>query len=270
VGVVAIVGFVIGIAWPRLAGVQLVPEAPSEDADLTEAAPATGTAAATATAATVSDAPAPAVPTQRLKVEFAELGNCRDADGKKQKECGTLDLSSVVEDRLQALAACDVARSVEGTLSLMMVADFEKERLVSFQSGKSTTLSKRVTDGVLSCAQKEFETASLKGVEHQWARYDVYYYVHFLAPGTAASVPGGSPGSEGAAATEGITSVTGTATVVWSTALVRAQPAQDGRIVARLGGGTRVVVTAKKESWFRVKYDARGSEGWVFGKAIGQ
>src|SRR5690606_25048308 len=31
VGIIALVGFTIGIVWPRLAGVSLVPEAPVED-----------------------------------------------------------------------------------------------------------------------------------------------------------------------------------------------------------------------------------------------
>jgi hypothetical protein len=265
VGIVAVVGFLIGVAWPRLAGVQLVPEAPSEDVDLTEASPASATAATAGSAA----APAPTVAavesTQRIKVEFAEIGSCRGADGKKVKACGALELDSVVTDRLQSLSGCEAARGVEGTLSLMMMADFAKERFTAFQAGKSTTLPRTAAESILNCAEREFAAASLRGVDHEQQQYEVYYYVHFL--GTER--PGGA-GVDGAAATaEGVTTATGAATVVWATALVRAEPAQDGRIVARLGSGTRVVVTAKKASWYRVKYDARGTEGWVFGKAVG-
>jgi hypothetical protein len=33
--------------------------------------------------------------------------------------------------------------------------------------------------------------------------------------------------------------------------------------------GTRVVVTGKNGDWFRIKYDAKGSQGWVYRTAIG-
>ena len=42
-----------------------------------------------------------------------------------------------------------------------------------------------------------------------------------------------------------------------------------GAVVARILRGTRVVVTGRKDDWYRVKYDAKGSEGWVFKTAIG-
>ena len=60
----------------------------------------------------------------------------------------------------------------------------------------------------------------------------------------------------------------GRVTVTWDAALVRAKP-KDGEVLARVLGGTRLTVTGHQGDWYRVKYDAKGSEGWVFKAAIG-
>ena len=65
------------------------------------------------------------------------------------------------------------------------------------------------------------------------------------------------------------TPASGRATVSWDVALVRSQPARDGEVRARVLNGTRVVVTGKSGDWFRIKYDARGNQGWVYRTAIG-
>ncbi|MGC4064548.1 MAG: SH3 domain-containing protein [Polyangiaceae bacterium] len=56
--------------------------------------------------------------------------------------------------------------------------------------------------------------------------------------------------------------------MTWEVALVRKAP-KDGAIVARVLGGTRLVVTGRQGDWYRVKYDAQGNEGFVFKSAIG-
>jgi SH3-like domain-containing protein len=33
--------------------------------------------------------------------------------------------------------------------------------------------------------------------------------------------------------------------------------------------GTRVSVSGRNGDWYRIKYDAKGGEGWVFRTAIG-
>jgi len=57
--------------------------------------------------------------------------------------------------------------------------------------------------------------------------------------------------------------------VSWETALVHATPEKDGKVVARVLSGTRVAVTGRSGDWYRIKYDARGREGWVFRTAVG-
>jgi uncharacterized protein YgiM (DUF1202 family) len=66
-----------------------------------------------------------------------------------------------------------------------------------------------------------------------------------------------------------ITPASGRATVNWEVALVRATPTRDGDVLARVLSGTRVVVTGRSGDWYRVKFDAKGSEGWVFRASIG-
>jgi SH3-like domain-containing protein len=50
---------------------------------------------------------------------------------------------------------------------------------------------------------------------------------------------------------------------------VRSDPKRDGEVRARVLSGTRVVVTGKNGDWFRIKYDAKGNQGWVYRTAIG-
>ena len=57
--------------------------------------------------------------------------------------------------------------------------------------------------------------------------------------------------------------------MAWDVALVRSQPAKDGEVVARVLSGTRVSVSGRNGDWYRIKYDAKGGEGWVFRTAIG-
>ena len=55
----------------------------------------------------------------------------------------------------------------------------------------------------------------------------------------------------------------------WDVALVRSGPSRDGKVVARVLSGTRVVVVGKNADWYQIKYDAKGSQGWVYRTAIG-
>jgi len=66
-----------------------------------------------------------------------------------------------------------------------------------------------------------------------------------------------------------VTPASGVATVSWDTALVRTAPDRESKVVARVLSGTRVGVTGRSGDWYRVKYDAKGREGWVFRTSIG-
>jgi uncharacterized protein YgiM (DUF1202 family) len=52
-------------------------------------------------------------------------------------------------------------------------------------------------------------------------------------------------------------------------AILRSTPTKDGEVVARLLRGTRLVVTGRQTEWYKVKYNSKNDEGWVFRTAIG-
>ena len=275
VGIIAIVGFVIGMLWPRLAGVKMVPSPPVEEGAPVAAEPApSGSAPGSppaSKAAPVEDekpAPAPAA-ADRVKISDPKITSCRDGDGNKKNECGELDIERLAKARIQTLGACTGAENAHGTLSLGLELDFKKKKIVDLQRGKSTTLPDRDAKALMACAEKEFESASLDGVKHEHAAYTVYYIVELVPPSEAK--PGAAEGEDGV--TEGapggdVTAASGRATVSWDVAIIRSEP-KEGEIVARVLRGTRVVVTGRKDDWYRIKYDAKGTEGWVFRGAIG-
>lgn len=252
VGIIAAVGFVIGIAWPRLAGVSLVPEAPIEESrDLSaeeEESP---------TQAPVESEVIELTPEDRLGVSPAKITSCVSAEGDKTSSCDALAIDDLVHDSLISLLGCPAATGVFGTLSLGFVVDFEAAKITKVKSGRSTDLPKSTAKELLLCAEKNFGTVDLAKVPHQYAQYQVFYLLDFKTPEVAAEQK------------STITPASGQATVQWQTALIRKEAEQDAPVQARLLSGARVVVTGRMGDWYRVKYDAKGREGWVHGAALG-
>lgn len=267
IGIIAAVGFGIGIAWPRLAGVRLVPElpaAPASSQDLSgapEAAPAAGSAAKAVPKP--ADAPAPeATPSQPPVVGEAQVTSCRDAGGGRVERCDSVDFDRVARSKLASVEECEDVRKVAGVVSVGFDLDFTTERVTRITSGKSTTLEPPALRAVLACYEKKFESVSLVGIPHEHQRYSVYYRVELKAQPILSA--GGSEDPP-----DPITPASGAATVTWDTALVRDAPGNDTKVIARLRAGTRVGVTGRSGDWYRVKYDAKGREGFVFRTAIG-
>jgi hypothetical protein len=274
VGIIAVVGFAIGIAWPRLAGVKLVPSVPVPAAAEASARELTGAPAE----AKPAEVPAPPVaasaappekpPAERLLVSDVQVANCRNPHGKRSQACDRVDFDRVAREPLRELLACPGTEDAAGVLSLGFELDFQADKIKSIQSGKSTSLEQDNVDRLLACARERFAKVSLAGIPHEQNAYTLYYRLELLSTAgpskPAAAEPGGSRGS----GEEG-TPASGHATVSWDVALVRATPARDGDVRARVLSGTRVVVTGKNGDWFRVKYDAKGNQGWVYRTAIG-
>lgn len=273
VGIIAVVGFVLGMLWPRLAGVKLVPSAPAIDEQTEQGAEQAAASAASA----APSAPPPAVkpqaveppppkpePADRLKVSDPQVTSCRDHEGKRLRECDKLDIDGVARSRVLALSACPAAADVRGTLSLGLELDFGTKKIKGVFKGKSTTLDADKADALLECAKPSFESASLDGIEHKAPAYTVFYRVDFMAAPAAA--PEG-PATEDAG-TE-TTLASGRATVIWEVAILRSTPTKDGEVVARLLRGTRLVVTGRQGDWYKVKYNSKNDEGWVFRTAVG-
>jgi len=262
IGVIVGICFAIGIVWPFLAGVQLVPRAPVEEPDDSDIA---STPSAERPKAKASVAPAPVAPKhsreQRVEIEKSVVASCKDSKGRKLTQCDHPDLGPGVTARIQNLANCSNAKGLSGVLSLGLEVDFEKHRFRNVTNGKSTTLPQSNVDPLLACAKHEFASAVPEKTEHDQSVYEIYYFARFIPPGT--------PLDEADDGSSVITPASGTATVVFETAMIREQAQPESKVVARLLYGTRVYVTGKLEDWFEVKYDSKGHKGWVHKSAIG-
>ncbi len=252
VGIIAAVGFAIGIVWPRLAGVSLVPEAP---VDRTEHAVAE--AANSAAAIIVEPEIIELTPEDRLAIGPPKITSCVNSKGKKSSKCDAIDVDQLVHSQLIALLGCSGASGVFGNLSLGFRIDFEAKKIESPKSGRSTNLPKDTTRELLACAKTELSTVKWGNVAHEFSQYQVYYSLSFKTPEAAAEEK------------TSVVPASGMATVQWGTALVRKEGNDDAKIQTRLMSGARVVVTGRLGAWYRVKYDAKGREGWVIGKALG-
>ncbi|MFO0566187.1 MAG: SH3 domain-containing protein [Polyangiaceae bacterium] len=270
VAVITAIGFAVGVIWPKVAGMKLVPSVPSEAEGAASAASAdpqsapgdTGAPAAPPAAkAQPASAQAPEsapTPEEAFKISEPKITSCRDAKGARREKCDAIEIDAAARPKILALSACPAAKDLQGTLSLGIELDFASGKISDVMKGKSTSLPDATADALIACAKREFMTLSLSDIQHEQSRYTVFYIAEFLPPGKAATPDAGAS----------VTPASGHATVGWEVAIVRDQP-KDGEIVARLMRGTKVVVTGRDGDWYRVKYDAKGAEGWVFRTAIG-
>lgn len=272
VGVIAAVGFAIGVVWPWLAGVHLVPSPPSDDA--IESASAASSVASGApvpassgsSGAELADSPPEPAPTrtrdESVKVGDLQVFACRDGKSKKIDDCDKVAFDPLARGPLAALAGCDAAKGASETLSIGFELDFDDKTIADVFSGKSTTFPKDKARDLVACAKKEFASVRLDGLDHEHAKYTVFYFVEFVPAGTVVEP------AHGAAAEEATTDASGLATVSWDVAVVRDAP-ESGKIETRLRYGTRVVVAGRRGNWYLVKYDAKGDKGWVHRNALG-
>src|SRR3954471_16372650 len=141
VGVIAAVGFVIGIAWPRIVGVRLGPSAPGEASSSASAHPAprasdpppasVAVKPVVTVSASAAPPPAPAGPPQ-VSVPKGAIISCKSEDGGtlKGKECGSAaSIDAVVLPRLKKLAQCGAAEGQTGKLSFVVTGDFASGRI---------------------------------------------------------------------------------------------------------------------------------------------
>jgi len=270
VGAIALLGFAVGVAWPHLAGVRIVPRAPTpasegsaddlSGAPAPSADPGTSKAEAELPAPAGLAAPAPAP----FTIGAGEVTSCRDADGKRLTNCDAVEFDSVARARLATLSACGATARARGVLSVGFDLDFERDRVVGIQTGKSTSVAEQEARTLIGCLNETLGEVSIASIKHAHARYTIFYRVEFPGPAATAELAAAA-----AAAPEAVTPASGRATVAWDVALVRSGPSRDEDVVARVLSGTRVSVTGRQGDWYRVKYDGKGSEGWVFRTAIG-
>lgn len=210
VGVIAAVGFVIGIAWPRVVGVRLGPSAPGEAAAAASAAAASASGIANAKGGAPTLAPPASVAAKaapvgeaatkgagmngvsaavpmgppRLTVPKGFVLSCKTSDGesKKGKECGRLTgLDKVVPPHLRKLTTCSAAEGQTGKLSFVVTSSFPSGGL-HWDVGRSSTVGNLA--GIKSCLETHFSGVTAAGIAHEHSRYVVAYTVTF-APGLA-------------------------------------------------------------------------------------
>lgn len=284
VGLIALVGFVVGVAWPRLLGVHVGPNPPGGSEDKVAKAPAASAsqAAASASAAASSSAEpagepgaeAPAVSNQeQVVVSEGVVASCRNKKGEKQKECGSVNLDKLVLTKLGGIKDCTSALGLDGELLLGLSIDFDKST-VDVLEDKKSGLPVSTVRGILKCASDELKGVELDKVPHTHSRYVVDYQLKFYRPGSgpddkgadAAGDKGDDKGADGADAGDKGSDL-GRATVVWEKALVR-ESAKDGKVTARLAQGSRVKLLKRDDDWYEI---TSGSiHGWVYRTAIGK
>lgn len=265
VGLIAVAGFGIGLIWPHLVGIRLVPSVPAEKTEAVtpdlSGAPADGVEKGAPVPAEPEALASPPPPEDLFSVSPGEVTSCRSVSGNRLDRCDPIDFDAIARGRIATLSACDAAKRASGMLSLGFELDFGKERVTSVLTGKSTTLTQETSDALLACLRQNLGEISLASMRHEHERYTIFYKVEFSASAEISK--------KGEPAPSEVTPASGKATVAWDVALVRAAPTREGEVVARILQGTRISVTGRHADWYRVKYDTKGGEGWVFRTAIG-
>lgn len=291
VGIIAAAGFVVGIAWPRLAGVKIGPSAPDDErtqaaavaaasasAAAAAAAPAMSpSASAAAIAAPAAPPGAPAANQQLVVIGPGKITRCWDKKSKKVDDCEKLQFDPIALPKLKELAACPSALGLEGKMTIGFDIDFSKKEVHVLKAKKGTSLPASTVTGILQCAAREFSNVALEDVPHKFRRYSLAYVATFYPPGKhptgdAEAAKGGGEGEGGedgeaaAGSTTSETEASGLAVVNWDTALVRKEP-KDGDVVTRLVRGTKVKLVGRQNDWYKVEHGSK--TGWVHRAAIG-
>lgn len=305
VGVIAAVGFVIGIAWPRLAGVRIGPNAPGESAAAASAshggrapdappasvtkvaaAPSSSVAAPT-TAPSQTAASNTAAAPPKITVSKGLVLTCKTTDGenKKGKDCGQVPgVDEIVRPRVRNIATCSGMEGQTGKFSLTANADFVSGRFWYELNTKTATVQN--IDAVTNCLKTVFHNTAVVQTPHEHNKYTVVYTAQLAASedkdkvadknektdknDKAKTAPEEKPAAEEKAEKPAPAAATGEAEVAWDVGLVRDTP-KTGTLIARLPRGTKVKVGTSKDGWYQVKYgDGFASEGWLYRGAIGR
>src|SRR5690606_10314213 len=130
VGVVAAVGFVIGIGWPLALGVTIGPNPPADARPAPAATAPSASAAVVAVPSVSAAAPVPAAPTntQLVVVGKGEVERCAVA-GKRVGSCDQLGFDAVAIPRREGLAQCPAALGLEGKLRMRFDVDFKRKHV---------------------------------------------------------------------------------------------------------------------------------------------
>jgi hypothetical protein len=268
----AAIGLVVGVAWPRVAGIRVGPDVPGSRAaapgSASNGAPGaapSSVASGNKKAPSLSKRASSAAPSnkQTVVVSGGEITRCYQ--GKKKlavEECGVLRIDRVIGRRLEHLTTCPSALGLQGEMAIGFDLDFKKKEISVIQ-GKKSALPTTTVRGIIACVADYMRDVSPEKIVHKYSRYRVFYTIKFYPPGAAPSPAGAA---DEAAAEADAAAARGLATVNWDTALVRDEP-RTGAVIARVVRGTRVKLLGRRKDWYRVK--VRSKEGWVYRGALG-
>ncbi len=287
VGAIGLAGFLIGIAWPRIAGVRIGPSVPGDLRAQIEAtaspagsaapraaasgAPAPSGSAAVAPAPAGSGDPAAAPANQELVVVGAgKITKCFEKKDKKIEDCEKLLFDPIAVPRLKELSKCPSALGLEGKMTIGFEINFEKKEIQVAKAKKVSGMPSTTVNGILQCAAHEFGNASLEEVPHKYRRYTLAYALNFYKPGKhPGDAAGGADAGDGdaaAGATTSETEATGNAVIASDSVSLRKE-AKGKEKVGRLVRGTKVKILAKQNDWYKV--ESGSNVGWVYRTAIG-
>jgi hypothetical protein len=294
VGVIAAVGFIVGVAWPRLVGVRLGPSAPGEAASAaasgsgaaggrapdappgSAAAKANGVAnamasATSASATTTTTAAAVALP-PKIVVTKGTVITCKTTDGEKKsgKECGPVaGLDLLVRDKVKGIATCGGVEGQTGKFALIANADFKSGRFW-YEVNKGATVQN--IDAISACLKNAFHGQAVTNVPHEHPRYTVSYSAVLSAEKEDAAANKAKTAKEEKPekapektektekAPEKPDDENKPAPAVAGEANVAWEVAlvrdapKVGAVVARLPRGTKVKLGAMKDGWYSVKF----------------
>jgi Bacterial SH3 domain len=274
VGIIGAAGFVLGIAWPKAAGVKVGPNVPGDLRPQAEATaqPTAAPTAAPAAPPTAAPTAAPEAPAkQTVAVGPGKITRCWDKKSKKLTDCGELQIDNIALPKLKDLAACPSAVGLSGKLTVAIDVDFDKKEVnVTKPKKEKTSIPSSTVTGIVQCAARSFANLPFEEVPHKFKHYTLQYGLTFYPPGKgpeqAAGDKEGEGGEDAAGSTTSETGAEGTATVIQDTGLVRKEP-KDGEVVARLVRGTKVKIVGRRNEWYKI--DANGKTGWIYRGAIG-
>lgn len=261
VGAIAVVGFIVGVAWPKLAGVKLGPAAPSDtiaanSADIPQAVVTQPMTSVVPTQTASSPPPSAVIVT----VGRGVMLSCKTEDGEslKGKECGPVPaFDGIAQPRLRKIASLPALKDAKGKLSVVIALDF-KSKKVAVDVGKSSTVKDE--GSIRSFLKEQFQDVSLGPIQHDQEKYTMSYTLNV---GDAPAASTGTPSSG-----TGAPSSDGQAEIVWDVAIVRDAP-HTGAVVGRLPRGSKVTLGTSQNGWYKITYGS-GQEGWLYRGAVGK
>jgi hypothetical protein len=245
VGIIGVAGFLVGILWPRVAGLKIGPSVPVDLHGTTEASVAPSGSPLSPSALPGARPPAPSgapssEPTgsqELVVVGPGKITRCFDKKDRKVDDCEKLQFDPIALPKLKDLAKCPSAVGLEGKVALGIEVNFDRKEVGVSRMKKGTSLPVSTVLGILQCAGKDFANVALDEVPHKYRRYAMVYVTTFYPPGkhpddAKEGASTGADADDAAGATTDATTVNGTATDIQDTALVRKTP-KEGHNVAR-------------------------------------